>query len=114
MKDTFSRTLQTTITFLIVGGVLVLAFSGYFRAVSGPLTGGLASAQGWFATRAQAIQEFLAAPADLIALRTRNAELEAQVSQLQTQVIDLQQRASETEVLAALVEFCYFRASMSY
>ena len=114
MKDSFSRTLQTTITFLIVAGVLVLAFSGYFRAVSGPLTGGLASVQGWFATRTQAIQEFLAAPADLIALRTRNAELEAQVSQLQTQVIDLQQRASETEVLAALVDFSRANPESSY
>jgi rod shape-determining protein MreC len=114
MKDTFSRTLQTTITFLIVGGVLVLAFSGFFRAVSAPLTGGLASIQGWFATRTQAIQEFLAAPADLIALRTRNAELEAQVSRLQTQVIDLQQRAGETEVLAALVDFSRANPESSY
>jgi rod shape-determining protein MreC len=114
MRDSFSRTLQTTITFLIVAGVLVLAFSGYFRAVSAPLTGGLASIQGWFATRTQAIQEFLAAPADLISLRTRNAELEAQVSQLQTQVIDLQQRAGETEVLAALVDFSRANPESSY
>jgi rod shape-determining protein MreC len=114
MKDTFSRTLQTTITFLIVGGILVLAFGGYFRAVSGPLTGGLVFVQDWFATRSQAIQEFLSAPADLIALRTRNAELEAQVSQLQTQVIDLQQRVSETEILAALVDFSRANPESSY
>ena len=41
MRDTFSRTLQTTITFLLVAGVLVLAFGGFFRGVSGLLTGGL-------------------------------------------------------------------------
>ena len=114
MKDSLSRTLQTTITFLIVGGILVLAFGGYFRAVSGPLTGGLVSVQAWFATRSQAIQEFLAAPADLLALRTRNAELEAQVSQLQTQVIDLQQRVNETEILAALVDFSRANPESSY
>jgi rod shape-determining protein MreC len=114
MKDSFSRTLQTTITFLIVGGILVLAFGGYFRAVSGPVTGGLVSIQAWFATRSQAIQEFLAAPADLLALRSRNAELEAQVSQLQTQVIDLQQRVNETEILAALVDFSRANPESSY
>ena len=114
MKDQFSRTIQTTITFLIVAGVLVLAFGGYFRSASGALTGGLVSVQDWFASRTQAIQEFLAAPADLITLRTRNAELEAQVSQLQTQVIDLQQRASETDILAALVDFSRASPESSY
>jgi rod shape-determining protein MreC len=105
MKDWFSRTAQTTIIFLVVAGVLALAFGGYLRTASGQVTGGLVSAQDWFATRSQSIQEFLAAPADLITLRTRNAQLEAQVSQLQTQVIDLQQRVNETEILAALVDF---------
>ena len=105
MKDVFSRSLQTTIAFLIVGGVLILAFGGFFSSASIHLTGGLVGVQEWFASRSQAIQEFMAAPADLIGLRTRNAELEAQVSQLQTQVIDLQQRVNETEILAALVDF---------
>jgi rod shape-determining protein MreC len=114
MKDQFSRTIQTTITFLVTAGVLVLAFGGYFRTASGAVTGGLVGVQDWFASRTQAIQEFLAAPGDLIALRTRNAELEAQVSQLQTQVIDLQQRANETAILAALVDFSRASPESSY
>ncbi len=114
MRDSFSRTLQTTITFLVVAGVLLLAFGGYFRAVTGLLTGGLVGAQDWFATRSQAIQEFLAAPTDLIALRQQNAQLQAQVSQLQTQVINLQQRVNETEILAALVDFSRSNPESSY
>ena len=114
MKDQFSRTLQTTIIFLIVGGILALAFGGFFSPVSNQFTGGLVSIQEWFATRSQAIQEFLAAPRDIISLRTRNAELEAQVSQLQTEVIDLQQRVNETEILAALVDFSRANPESSY
>jgi rod shape-determining protein MreC len=114
MKDQFSRTLQTTIIFLIVGGILALAFGGFFSPVSNQFTGGLVSIQEWFATRSQAIQEFLAAPRDIVSLRTRNAELEAQVSQLQTQVIDLQQRVNETEILAALVDFSRANPESSY
>jgi rod shape-determining protein MreC len=114
MKDQFSRTLQTTIVFLIVGGVLALAFGGFFSSASNQVTGGFVSIQEWFSTRSQAIQEFLAAPRDLITLRTRNAELEAQVSQLQTQVIDLQQRVNETEILAALVDFSRASPESSY
>lgn len=114
MKDLFSRTLQTTIIFLIVGGILALAFGGFFGSAANQLTGGLVSIDEWFSTRSQAIQEFLAAPRDLVTLRTRNAELEAQVSQLQTQVIDLQQRVNETEILAALVDFSRANPESSY
>jgi rod shape-determining protein MreC len=105
MKDLFSRSLQTTIIFLVVGGILILAFSGFFSSATNRFTDSLVSAQYWFSTRYQAIQDFLAAPCDITTLRTRNAELEAQVSQLQTQVIELQQRVNETEILAALVDF---------
>ena len=114
MRELFSRSLQTTIVFLIVGGVLILAFGGFFSSASNQLTGGLVGLQEWFATRTQAIQEFLAAPRDLVTLRTRNSELEAQVSQLQAQVIDLQQRVNETEILAALVDFSRANPESSY
>lgn len=114
MKVQFSRTLQTSIIFLIVAGVLALAFGGFFSSVSNQFTGSLVSIQEWFSTRSQAIQEFLAAPRDIVTLRTRNAELEAQVSQLQTQVIDLQQRVNETEILAALVDFSRANPESSY
>jgi rod shape-determining protein MreC len=114
MKAIFSRSLQTTIAFLIVGGVLVLAFGGFFSSASIPLTGGLVSAQQWFSSRSQAVQEFMAAPRDLVTLRNRNAELEAQVAQLQAQVIDLQQRVNETEILAALVDFSRASPESSY
>ncbi len=114
MRDQFSRTLQTTIVFLIVGGILALAFGGFFSSVSNPLTGGLVSVQEWFSTRSQAIQDFLAAPRDIVTLRTRNAALEAEVSQLQTQVIDLQQQVNETQILAALVDFSRANPESSY
>jgi rod shape-determining protein MreC len=114
MKDLFSRSLQTTIVFLLVGGVLILSFGGFFTSASNPLTGGLVSVQEWFATRSQAIQEFMGAPRDLVTLRTQNAQLEAEVSQLQAQVIDLQQRVNETEILAALVDFSRANPESSY
>ena len=60
------------------------------------------------------IQDFITAPRDIVSLRTRNAELEAQVSQLQTQVIELQQRVSQTEILAALVDFSRSNPESTY
>lgn len=114
MRDFFGRSLQTTIIFLIVGGILVLAFGGYLGNASRGLGGSLVGVQNWFATRFAAIQDFLAAPRDIAALRQRNAELESEVSRLQGQVIELQQRVDETEILAALVDFSRANPESTY
>jgi rod shape-determining protein MreC len=114
MKDLFGRSLQSTIIFLIVGGVLVLAFGGYLGSASSSLGGSLVAIQTWIATRYSAIQDFLAAPRDISALRQRNAELEAEVSRLQGQVIELQQKVGETEILAALVDFSRANPESTY
>jgi rod shape-determining protein MreC len=114
MRSPFSRSLQTTIIFLVVGGILVLAFGGYLGAASRGLGGSLVGVQTWFATRFTAIQDFLAAPRDIVALRQRNAELEQEVLRLQGQLIDLQQKVDETEILAALVDFTRANPERSY
>ena len=87
MRDIFSRSLQTTIIFLVVGGILVLALGGFFSSASNRFTTTLVSMQTWISTRYQGIQDFVTAPRDIVSLRARNAELETQVSQLQAQVI---------------------------
>lgn len=109
-----SRNLQTTIIFLVVGGIFALALGGYFGSASRSFTSGLIELQTWFSTRFAGLQDFLTAPRDITTLRTRNAELEAQVSQLQTQVIELQQRVNETEILAALVDFSRSNPESAY
>jgi rod shape-determining protein MreC len=114
MKDLFSRTLQTTIVFLIAGGILALALGGFFSSASSRFTGSLVSVQEWFASRYLAVEDFLTAPRDIASLRARNAELENQVSQLQTQVIELQQRVGETDILAALVDFSRSNPESTY
>src|SRR5262245_15209523 len=105
MRNMFSRTLQTTIIFLIVGGVMALALGGYFSSASNVVSGSLINLQAWFSSRFVAVQDFLTAPRDIASLRQRNDELEAEVAELQAQVIQLQQDVGETEILAALVDF---------
>jgi len=114
MRELFGRPLQTTIIFLIVGGVLFLAFGGYLGSASRGFGSALGDVQTWFATRYSAIQDFLAAPRDSATLRQRNAELEAEVSRLQGQVIELQQKVAETEILAALVDFSRANPESTY
>jgi len=59
-----------------------------------------------------ALVDFLTVPRDVASLRQQNTELQAEVARLQTEVIDLQQRVTETNILSALVNFA--RANPSY
>lgn len=114
MRNPLNRSLQTTIVFLIVGGVLALALGGYFGRASSSLGNALVGLQSWFATRYSALADFLAAPSDIVTLRQRNSELEAEVARLQGQVIELQQQVRETEILAALVDFSRANPESTY
>ena len=105
MRNLFSRTLQTTIIFLVVGGIMALALGGYFSSGSNIFTSSLITVQSWFSSRFAALQDFLTAPRDIASMRQRNSELEAEVAELQAQVIQLQQEVGETDILAALVDF---------
>ncbi|RME91263.1 MAG: rod shape-determining protein MreC [Anaerolineae bacterium] len=114
MNEFFGRSLQTTIIFLVVGGIMALALGGYFSSVSYRLSDALVGIQAWFSSRYMAIQDFLTAPRDVISLRQRNAQLEAEVARLQTQVIELQEQVTEREILAALVDFSRANPESTY
>ena len=105
MNLPFRRNWQTAMLVLVVVGILVLALSGYLgpllRLVLNPLVG----AQGWLSSRYMAVYEFVTVPRDVASLRARNAQLENDVSRLQTQVIQLQQQQRQAQVLYALLNF---------
>jgi rod shape-determining protein MreC len=114
MKNLWSRSLQTTILFLVVAGILALALSGYLNPVSNFFSGSLINAQTWISTRYLAISDFLTVPRDVAALRQHNAELEAEISRLQAQVIELQNKVAQTDTLAALVDFSRSNPTNTY
>ena len=114
MRNFFSRSVQTTILFLIVAGILALALSGSLGFISGNFNNLIVSTQSWIFTRFVVIQDFLTVPRDVVALRQRNAELETEVSRLQAQVVQLQNSVSEADALAALVNFSRSNPENSY
>ncbi len=112
MKSRFPRSLQTVVIFLVAIGLVALALGGYFNPVTDWLTRITVNVQTWISGRYLAIVDFLTVPRDVASLRQRNAELEADVAKLQTQIIDLQQQVTETDILSALVDFA--RANPEY
>jgi rod shape-determining protein MreC len=103
--NTTTRNFQTVIFVLVGVGLIALALGGYLTPLSRIVVNPFVSAQTWISERYQAISNMLTAPQDVLRLRQRNAELEAQVSSLQAQIIQLQQSLSETNILSALVDF---------
>lgn len=105
MKSPSARTWQTAVLALIVIGLIALALGGYLTPLSRLVIAPFVSAQTWLSTRFLTLQNILSSSQDLTRLRQRNLELEAEVSNLQSEIIDLKQQIVETRVLSALVEF---------
>jgi rod shape-determining protein MreC len=114
MKIINSRSLQTGFLVLVIVGLVLLALGGYLNPVSRIVLKPFITAQTWVATRFQAVQDFLTAPADLARLRQRNTDLEAENSRLQIQVIELQQQLQEAQVLSALLNYVQERSENRY
>jgi rod shape-determining protein MreC len=99
------RTLQPIILILVIIGLIVLALSGYLAPIIRLGATPIVYAQTWLATRYQAIQNYLNAPEDVERLRSLNLELQAEISRLQSEIIDLKQQVADTRILSALVDF---------
>ena len=105
MNPISPRFLRTATIALVVVGLIILALGGYLNPLFRVALNPLVSAQGWISSRFMALYDFLTVPRDVASLRQRNIELEAQVSQLQTQVIELQQKNAEAQSLYALFDY---------
>jgi len=105
MRTPSTRYLQTIVITLLIIGLIVLALSGYLAPISRLIINPFVDAQTWLSSRFLAIQNYFNAPQDLARLRSRNLELEAEVSRLQAEIIELKQQIAETRVLSALVDF---------
>jgi rod shape-determining protein MreC len=114
MNKSPSRSLQTIVLLLIVIGLIALALGGYLTPVSRIIFKPVITAQTWLSSRFQAIQNYIEAPQDIARLRTRNAELEAEVSRLQIEIVELKQQITETRILEALVDFARVNPENQY
>lgn len=114
MKTPSSRLLQPGVVIILVFAIILLALSGYLAPISRMVLSPFVGLQARISERYQAIQEFINAPGDLARLRQRTAELEAENSRLQIQLIELQQQVVEAEVLSTLVDYARTRSENRY
>jgi rod shape-determining protein MreC len=112
MKPSFPRSLQTIIIVLVAVGLVALALGGYFSSVTDFFGRAAVDTQTWVSSHYMALVDFLTVPRDVASLRQQNTAQQAEIAQLQIQVISLQQQVTETNILSALVKFA--RANPEY
>jgi rod shape-determining protein MreC len=105
MKFLNSKNIQTIVIVFVVSGLLFLALSGYLTPIFNLSLKPLISLQSWLSVRYLSARDFLTTPREVTELMEQNTLLESQVTQLQTQLIEIEERLGEAQVCFALLEF---------
>jgi len=114
MKSVSPRNLRNAVVVFLAVGILLLAISGFLRPILGVVMDPFISTQRWLSERFMAVYDFFTLPRDVTELLARNAQLEGEVSSLQTQVIQLQEQLQEADVLYSLLDFARARPQDEY
>ena len=114
MRSISPRTLRNMVIILIILGLIFLSLGGFLRPLLGIIMDPFVAAQRWLSERFMAVYDFFTLPRDVTELLQRNTQLENEVSNLQSQVIQLQEQLRETEVLYSLLDFARSRPQDQY
>ena len=114
MKSVNPRVLRSAIIVLLIIGVIFLALGGFLRAILSVVMDPIIASQRWLSQRFLAVYDFFTLPRDVTDLLQRNAQLEDEVSGLQSQVIQLQEQLREAEILYSLLDFARARPQDKY
>ncbi len=114
MKRLSPNTLRNAVVIFLIVGLLFMAISGFLRPVLGVVMDPFVSAQRWLSERFMAVYDFFTLPRNVTELIQRNNELENEVANLQSQIIQLQEQLSEADILYALLDFARSRPADEY
>ncbi len=114
MKSISPRALRNVVAVLFIIGLILLSLGGVLRPFLGIIMDPFVTAQRWMSERFMAVYDFFTLPRDVTELLKRNAQLENEVSHLQSQVIQSQEQLREAEVLYSLLDFARSRPQDQY
>jgi rod shape-determining protein MreC len=105
MKFKFSNVWLTAVVAILAVGIILLALGGYLSPVINAISAPFLGIQEWISSRYVAVYLLINTPQDVNELRASNIELKDEVSRLQAQIIELEQKLGEKEVLEALLNY---------
>jgi rod shape-determining protein MreC len=109
-----SRAFFVIVLALVAAALIFLSLGGYLDFAEGLVLRPLAGIQGWLSARFAAIRDLVTSPRDVASLRARIAELEAENALLEQEIIALQEQVTETDILAALLDFARTQPESRY
>lgn len=109
-----SKSLLASALVLLAGAVFVLNIGGYLGRVQDAALPPLAAGQDWLSQRYFTIRDLVNSPRDVATLQTRIGELEGENAQFRDQIIALEEKAAEAEVLGALLNYARTRPESRY
>ena len=109
-----SKSLLASALVLLAGAVFVLNIGGYLGPVQDAALPPLAAGQDWLSQRYFTIRDLVNSPRDVATLQTRIGELEGENAQFRDQIIALEEKAAEAEVLGALLNYARTRPESRY
>ncbi len=114
MKPVSPNTLRNAVVVFLIIGILFLALSGFLRPILGVVMDPFVAAQRWLSERFMAVYDFFTLPRDVTELIQRNSELEDEVANLQSQIIQLQEQLQEADILYSLLDYARSRPADEY
>jgi rod shape-determining protein MreC len=115
MNKRFSiRNWQLGVIMLVFIGLILMAAGGFLRPLINTAISPFMVLQEGFSERFLGIYELLTLPRDTTALLERNAELEDEISRLQTENIQYKQQLREADILYALLDFAREKPENKY
>lgn len=114
MRPVSPQTLRNAVVVFLVVGILFLAISGFLRPVLGVVMDPFVTGQRWLSERFMAVFDFFTLPRDVTVLIQRNSELENEVANLQSQIIQLQEQLREADILYSLLDYARSRPADKY
>jgi rod shape-determining protein MreC len=114
MKPVSPSTLRNAVVVFLIIGILFLALSGFLRPILGVVMDPFVAAQRWLSERFMAVYDFFTLPRDVTELIQRNSELEDEVANLQSQIIQLQEQLQEADILYSLLDYARSRPADQY
>lgn len=109
-----ARTLLVVLLLFASAGLVFVNQTGQLEGVKSLLLTPLVAIQRGVANATGRFVRLLKEDPDLEALRQRNAELEAQIAQLQNRVVELQEDEAQVKILSALLDYARSRPEDKY
>ncbi len=109
-----ARSVMLAVFLLAILALLIFGRSGQLAGVKGVLVTPLTALQRGVAALTDGVAALLGRTPEADALRQRNAELEAQLADLQNQIVQLQENEADLKILSALLDYARTQPEHKY